>query len=61
MNNVRAALDWCFGEDGDAKLGIRLAAAAVDVFLAMSLLAECHRWSRRALIALDADAVGKLR
>ncbi|MET3967721.1 winged helix-turn-helix domain-containing protein [Bradyrhizobium sp. S3.9.1] len=58
MNNVRAALDWCFGEDGDAKLGIQLAAAAVDVFLAMSLLAECHRWSQRALIALDAGAVG---
>lgn len=58
MNNVRAALDWCFGEDGDVGLGIQLAAAAVDVFLAMSLLAECHRWSRRALIALDADAFG---
>lgn len=58
MNNVRAALDWCFGAGGDVKLGIQLAAAAVDVFLAMSLLAECHRWSQRALIALDADALG---
>lgn len=58
INNVRAALDWCFGEDGDARLGIQLAAAAVDVFLAMSLLAECHRWSQRGLIALDATAVG---
>ncbi|MCD9108889.1 ATP-binding protein [Bradyrhizobium japonicum] len=58
MNNVRAALEWCFGERGDIRLGIRLAAAAVDVFLAMSLLAECHRWSQRALIALDAATVG---
>ena len=58
MNNVRAALEWCFGERGDARLGIRLAAAAVEIFLAMSLLAECHRWSQRALIALDAEAVG---
>ncbi|WP_338834119.1 hypothetical protein [Bradyrhizobium septentrionale] len=58
MNNVRAALEWCFGEHGNARLGIRLAAAAVEVFLAMSLLAECHRWSQRALIALDAETVG---
>lgn len=58
MNNVRAALEWCFGEDGDARLGIRLAAAAAEVFLAMSLLPECHRWSQRALIALDAETVG---
>lgn len=58
MNNVRAALEWCFGERGEIRLGIQLAAAAVDVFLAMSLLAECHRWSQRALIALDAATVG---
>ncbi|WP_426610986.1 ATP-binding protein [Bradyrhizobium sp. McL0616] len=58
INNVRAALDWCFGESGDIRRGIQLAAAAVDVFLAMSLLAECHRWSERGLIALDADAIG---
>lgn len=58
MNNVRAALEWCFGEHGNARLGIRLAAAAVEVFLAISLLAECHRWSQRALIALDAETVG---
>jgi predicted ATPase/DNA-binding winged helix-turn-helix (wHTH) protein len=58
INNVRAALEWCFGEGGDIRLGIQLAAAAVDVFLAMSLLAECHRWSQRALIALDAATVG---
>jgi predicted ATPase len=58
INNVRAALEWCFGEEGDTRLGIQLAAAAVDVFLAMSLLAECHRWSQRGLIALDASAVG---
>jgi predicted ATPase/DNA-binding winged helix-turn-helix (wHTH) protein len=58
MNNVRAALEWCFGEEGDTRLGIRLAAAAVEIFLAMSLLPECYRWSQRALIALDAETVG---
>lgn len=53
LNNVRAALEWCFGEHGDAALGVELAAAATPVFLAMSLLPECHRWSERALRALD--------
>ena len=58
MNNVRAALEWCFGEKGNTRLGIQLAAAAVEIFLAMSLLPECYRWSQRALVALDAETVG---
>lgn len=63
MNNVRAALDWCFGPSGDAQfgdaqLGVALAAAAAPVFLAMSLLTECQRWSERAIGALDAAARG---
>ena len=53
LDNVRAALDWCFGANGDARIGIGLAAAAAPVFLAMSLLPECHRWSERAIVALD--------
>ncbi|MFE0753035.1 ATP-binding protein [Inquilinus sp. NPDC058860] len=57
MNNVRAALEWCFGPGGDAGLGVALAAAAAPVFLAMSLLTECRRWSERAIRALD-DATG---
>jgi predicted ATPase/DNA-binding winged helix-turn-helix (wHTH) protein len=53
LNNVRAALEWCFGQNGDAKIGVELAAAAAPVFLAMSLLTECQRWSERALLALN--------
>lgn len=53
LNNARAALEWCFGPGGRVDVGIGLAAAAAPVFLAMSLLAECHRWSQRALAALD--------
>ncbi len=53
VDNARAALEWCFGPDGDLVLGIGLAAAAAPVFLAMSLLPECHLWSERALLALD--------
>lgn len=60
LNNVRAALEWCFGHNGDPKVGVELAAAAVPVFLEMSLLPECHRWSERALLALgDAERGGR--
>lgn len=53
LGNVRAALEWCFGPTGNAGIGVGLASAAAPVFLAMSLLTECHRWSERAILALD--------
>jgi len=58
INNVRAALEWCFGPGGNTEIGVNLAAAAVRVFLAMSLFPECHRWAQRAIHALDATAAG---
>ncbi|MCP3404904.1 winged helix-turn-helix domain-containing protein [Bradyrhizobium sp. CCGB01] len=58
LHNVRAALEWCFGTEGDVGIGIALAAAAAPIFLAMSLLIECRRWSERALLALDPPARG---
>jgi tetratricopeptide (TPR) repeat protein len=58
LNNVRAALEWCFGEEGDLEIGIKVAAAAAPVFLAMSLLPECYRWSQHAIVALDDTARG---
>lgn len=58
LNNARAALEWCFGENGNLAAGVALAAAATPVFLAMSLLPECHRWAERALLALDEESRG---
>jgi len=58
LNNVRAALEWCFGENGDLGAGIPLAAAAMPILQAMSLLSECHRWSERALSALPGSSRG---
>lgn len=52
LANVRTALDWAFGANGRLDIGVSLAAAAAPVFLAMSLLPECHRWSDRALQVL---------
>lgn len=55
LGNVRAALEWCFSDKGDAQVGIALAAAAAPVFLAMSLLPEGHLWSKKAILALDGE------
>jgi predicted ATPase/DNA-binding winged helix-turn-helix (wHTH) protein len=60
LNNVRAALEWCFGTHGNVEVGVKLASAAAPVFLAMSLLSECHRWSERAVLALDDTTLGGL-
>jgi tetratricopeptide (TPR) repeat protein len=49
-------LEWSFGTKGNVEIGIGLASAAAPVFLAMSLLPECYRWSQRAIAALDDTA-----
>jgi predicted ATPase/DNA-binding winged helix-turn-helix (wHTH) protein len=58
LSNVRAALEWCFGADGDTKEGVKLAAAAGPALLAMSLMPEALRWTHRAIQALDGDTRG---
>src|SRR5712691_7860660 len=44
LGNIRAALEWSFGPDGSDAIAIRLAAAASQLLLAMSLLLECRTW-----------------
>jgi predicted ATPase/DNA-binding winged helix-turn-helix (wHTH) protein len=58
LNNARIALEWCFAANERVELGIALAAAAAPVFLSMSLFTECHRWSERAILALDGANLG---
>jgi predicted ATPase len=56
LGNVRTALGWCFsGADVAAKvrMGVELAAACAPVFLELSLLNECHIWSKAALASID--------
>lgn len=60
LANIRAALEWAF-KDGAAAhraLAIELAAGAVPVFLELSLLNECHRWSQAAIGVLDESTRG---
>jgi len=58
LGNVRAALAWCFDRADSRELGVSLVLAAVPAFMAMSLLAECHDWSKRALAELGTALLG---
>lgn len=55
LDNVRAALDWAFAPDGEARLGIALTGAAVALWVRLSLFAECRARCRTALAALGDD------
>lgn len=58
LGNIRSALDWCFGPDGDREIAVRLAAASAPVFLNLSHLIECRTWCAQALTALAPDQHG---
>jgi predicted ATPase/DNA-binding winged helix-turn-helix (wHTH) protein len=53
LDNARAALEWAFSERGDVRIGVALATASARLFLGVSLLTECHRWSEQAIAVLD--------
>ncbi len=58
LGNVRAALEWSFGPQGDPGLALPLAAAAAPLFLHNSLLAECRIWCARAAELLELGYFG---
>jgi predicted ATPase/DNA-binding winged helix-turn-helix (wHTH) protein len=58
VGNARAALEWSFSPQGEPEVAVALAAATAPLFLRMSLLAECHRWTGRAIETLDSAAIG---
>jgi predicted ATPase len=51
IDNVRAALNWAFSPNGDASIGIALTAAAVPLWMHLSLLDECRSRAEQALAA----------
>ena len=61
LGNVRAALDWSFSDRGDPSVGTALVAASVPLFLELSLLSECQRWTEHALGAIDCASRGSRR
>jgi predicted ATPase len=56
IDDLRAALDWSFSPDGDGSVGVALAAAAVPLWVQLSLMAECRTRVEQALSALQAAA-----
>ncbi len=52
IDNIRAALTFAFGPDGDRHIAIALAAASAPIWLEMSLLTECQTWTSRAISVL---------
>jgi predicted ATPase len=52
LDHLRAALDWTFSPGGDASIGVALTAAAVPLWMHLSLLDECRSRAEQALAAL---------
>ena len=53
---MRAALDWVFSPGGDGSIGEALTAAAVTLWMRLSLLEECRGRAEQALAAFGAGA-----
>src|SRR6267378_2480861 len=56
IDSVRAALDWAFSPVGDSSIGVALTAAAVPLWVHLSLMEECRSRVEQALSALAAGA-----
>jgi predicted ATPase/DNA-binding winged helix-turn-helix (wHTH) protein len=52
LNNVRSALEWSFGPNGNDEIATRLAAASMQLFMELSLLIECQFWAEQAIARL---------
>jgi len=52
IDDVRAALDWCFGDDGDLAIGVRLAATSAVMWFQLNFLDEYRGRVEKALEAL---------
>ncbi len=56
IDNFRAALNWAFSADGDTTIGVALAAAGADFWVAVSRVAESCEWSDKALAQIGSAA-----
>jgi predicted ATPase/DNA-binding winged helix-turn-helix (wHTH) protein len=64
VDDVRAALRWCFSSDGDGEIGVSLTAAAASLFIRLSLLDEYRSYVERVLndsaLMARADAIAQM-
>src|SRR6202043_4237944 len=56
IDNLRLGLDWAFSPGGDASIGVALTAAAVPMWVHLSLMEECRSRVEQALSALTPRA-----
>lgn len=61
IDNVRAALDWCFSPLGDIAIGVDLTAAYWPVWRHFSLMAEGRERCERALVGFEASGISNTR
>ena len=54
IDDLRVALDWAFAANGDVQVGVALTAAAVPLWIQLSLMEECRDRVRQALAARTA-------
>ncbi|HWN77849.1 MAG TPA: tetratricopeptide repeat protein, partial [Bradyrhizobium sp.] len=48
LDDIRAALNWAFGPEGDLSLGVDLTSYSSSIWLSKALFAECHEWMTKA-------------
>jgi predicted ATPase/DNA-binding winged helix-turn-helix (wHTH) protein len=53
VDNLRAAMNWAFSVEGDAKIGVELAAASASTWMGTGLLTECREWMSKAIGRLE--------
>jgi hypothetical protein len=56
LDHLRGALHWAFSPNDDPTIGVALTAAAVPLWMHLSLLDECRSRVEQALSALEAGA-----
>ena len=55
IDNLRAVLDWAFAAGGEASTGVALTAAALSLWIRLSLLEECRRRAQQALAVASTE------
>lgn len=53
LADARAALEWCYANDGGSELRVPLAGSCARLFVELNLLNEARIWCDRALAMLD--------
>lgn len=53
IDDIRAALAWAFGPDGDIAIAVSLTASSPPAWFELALPTECSHWTATALARLD--------